>query len=165
MNRINIIINEFKHDNFDNFDEFYDSTKKLVYYIIYNIIRTKEDTEDLMQDTYIKFMENIHKINIFQSPLSYLSMIAKNLSINYYNKKKSYVIDSEFVYSIPEEKEELVDLGIVDLLEGATKEIVIMHIIGGMKFVEISSCLNKPLGTVLWLYNKGIKQLKKEVGE
>ena len=45
------------------------------------------------------------------------------------------------------------------------KEIVSLKIIGDLKFREIAEIVNKPLGTVLWIYNKAIKYLKKKVGE
>ena len=54
---------------------------------------------------------------------------------------------------------------LLDLLEPLEKEIIIMHVINDLKFREISKILNKPLGTVLWIYNKAIKKMKMEVGE
>ena len=40
-----------------------------------------------------------------------------------------------------------------------------MHIVGEMKFKEISKVMNKPLGTVLWIYNRAIKKLRDKVGD
>ena len=40
-----------------------------------------------------------------------------------------------------------------------------MHAINDLKFKEIASITKKPLGTVLWIYNKAIKKLKEKVGE
>jgi len=34
-----------------------------------------------------------------------------------------------------------------------------------MKFREISDHLQKPLGTVIWLYNKAIKKMQEEAKE
>ena len=48
-------------------------------------------------------------------------------------------------------------------LDDTSKEIVILHVINELKFKEIAKIVNKPLGTVLWIYNKAIKTLKGEL--
>ncbi|MFA6936431.1 MAG: sigma factor-like helix-turn-helix DNA-binding protein, partial [Bacilli bacterium] len=40
------------------------------------------------------------------------------------------------------------------------REVVFLHINNDLKHREISKVINKPLGTVLWIYNKAIKKLK-----
>lgn len=43
------------------------------------------------------------------------------------------------------------------------REVLILHIISGLKHRETAVLLNIPLGTVLWRYNEGIKELLKIV--
>ena len=40
-----------------------------------------------------------------------------------------------------------------------------MHVINDLKFREIAEIIHKPIGTVLWVYNKAIKKLKEKVGD
>ncbi|MFA7417825.1 MAG: sigma-70 family RNA polymerase sigma factor, partial [Acholeplasma sp.] len=54
---------------------------------------------------------------------------------------------------------------ILDLLDEIEKEVVTLHIINDLKFREIAKILKKPLGTVLWIYNKAIKKLRDKVGD
>ena len=42
------------------------------------------------------------------------------------------------------------------------KQIVLLHIVDEYTFKEIAEMLDKPIGTVLWLYNKAIKQMRTE---
>ena len=49
--------------------------------------------------------------------------------------------------------------------EYAEKEIATLKLIGNLKYREIASLLNKPMGTVQWIYNNAIKKLRKKVGE
>ena len=42
------------------------------------------------------------------------------------------------------------------------REIIVMHDVSGMKFREIASIMNKPVGTVLARYNRSIRKLKKQ---
>ena len=168
MNRINEIVEEFKHKNFDSFDEFYQLTSKILYVTIHDIVKSRPDTEDLMQDTYMKFLNNIDKCSTSWSPQAYLIKIGKNNAINFYNrmKKVSYA-DDEYLDTLQEEQEESlgIDLEILELLKDNEKEIVKLHIVGNLKFREIADILDKPLGTILWSYNKAIKYLRKEVSK
>lgn len=166
MDRVREILLELKKNDYSSFDEFYELTNRLVYIMISSIIKNKIIVEDLMQDTYVKFIENIDKISLSSNPTAYLAQIAKNISINTFNKNQKMIYTSDYFDNYGEQKEESrVDLGIIDYLEGIDKEIVSLKIIGDLKFREIAEIVNKPLGTVLWIYNKAIKYLKKKVGE
>lgn len=168
MNRINEIVNELKQQNYQSFDEFYQTTSRLVYVMIVKYINDKQLVEDLMQDTYCKFLEVIAKIQTEVNPTAYLAQIAKNLAINEVNKQKRVVLDEEYVYTVKQEidpENNKVSLGIIDYLTGDDYQVVSMHIVGMMKFKDIAKVMNKPLGTVLWIYNRAIKKLKSKVGD
>ncbi len=70
---------------------------------------------------------------------------------------------------IPSPEEESYDdpdiLKLLDYLSKDEREIVVMHVINDLKFREIARIMNKPLGTVMWIYNKAMKYLKEKVGE
>lgn len=167
MERVNEIVKEFQNNNYDSFEEFYELTSKILYVIINDIVKNTSDSEDIMQDTYMKFLKNIDKCSTSWSPQAYLMKIGKNNAINFYNKKKHELVDSDVIdqISAPEENDSAVDLGILDLLNQEQREIVELHIVGNLKFREISDIVDKPLGTVLWIYNKAIKYLRKEVSK
>jgi RNA polymerase sigma-70 factor (ECF subfamily) len=42
-------------------------------------------------------------------------------------------------------------------------QIVTLHVIGELKFREISEMMSIPLGTVLWKYQKAISKLQKTI--
>ena len=83
------IIYELKHDNLDFFDDFYDLTKKQVYYAIMMIVKDVEATEDIMQDTYLRFLNNINRYKDNTNVIAFIVTIARNLAINYYNRRDS----------------------------------------------------------------------------
>lgn len=168
MGRVKQIIKELKDNNYRSFDEFYSMTSKLVYYVIADIIKNKQTIEDLMQDTYLKFIQNINSVNPNQNPNAYLAQIAKNLALNEYKKSKRMIIDETHFTNLKDPTESRdcgIDLGIINYLVGEEKEIVTLKLIGDLKFREIAVMLDKPLGTVQWIYNNAIKKLRKKVGE
>ena len=167
---IDDIINELRVANYAHFDEFYNSTKKNVFFSIAAIVKDNSTIDDLMQDTYIKFLENISKYQSKTSINAYLSTIAHNIAINYYNREKRLVHDEEVIDYISDDTkkknnyEEIEALELLKSLDPTSKEIVVLHIINDLKFKEIANIVNKPLGTVLWIYNKALKELKKKAG-
>lgn len=164
------IVEEFRDCNYDHFDIFYEETKKTVFFALASIVKNKDEVDDLIQDTYVKFLENIGKYKSKTNVKAYLSTMAHNIAINHYNKEKRLVHnDLVFDYIKDDTKEEFsTDIEVVEMLKDLdqiSKEIVILHVINELKFKEIASIVDKPLGTVLWIYNKAMKQLRRKVGD
>ena len=161
------IIEEFRVGNYDSFDEFYHQTNKQLYVFIYDIFRNRQSSEDLLQETYMRFLNHIDKYKKNTNYFNFLVTIARNLAINEYHKQKRMVYDEEYIYSVKEESPtDVPDLFyLLDYLNEKEREIVILHMIDNLKFKEIAKMKDKPLGTILWLYNKAIKKLKRKVEE
>ena len=160
------IIEEFRVCNYVNFDYFYNETKKNVFFSIAAIIDDKDIIDDLMQDTYIRFLENIDKYKTGTSINAYLSTIAHNISINYYNREKRLIHNDEVIEVVKDrEKDPYDEIEAIELLkdlEPLEKQVVVLHVLNDLKFRKIADIIQKPLGTVLWIYNKAIAKLKKK---
>ena len=50
-------------------------------------------------------------------------------------------------------------------LKEKDRQIVIMHVLGGLKHRELAEIFNMPLGTVLFKYNSALKKLRKYITE
>ncbi|MFA6801492.1 MAG: RNA polymerase sigma factor [Acholeplasmataceae bacterium] len=166
--KIKDIIFEFKHQNYKNFDTFYRLTERQVYFAIVTISKDQDVTKDLMQDTYMKFIEKIDQFNDQLSVYAYLTTIGRNLAINEYNRRKRDIHDEQIFDYIPspnkvDENEGILD--ILDTLDDIKRDIVVMHVINDLKFREIAKVLTMPLGTVQWHYHEAIKILKEKVGD
>ncbi len=164
--KLDEIIEEFRECNYTNFDYFYNETKKNVFFSIAAIIKDRSVIDDLMQDTYLKFLENIDKYKKNTNINAYLSTIAHNISINYYNKEKRVVRNDEVIDYIQDKNNDPYDeIEVIELLKDLSdieREIVVLHVINELKFKDIANIVNKPLGTVLWIYNKAIGFLRKK---
>ena len=165
---IDDIVEEFREANYNHFDEFYNATKKNVFFSIAAIVKDNSVIDDLMQDTYIKFLENINKYQK-TSINAYLSTMAHNIAINYYNKEKRIIHDDEIIDyqqdNTNEKNYEYIEaLELLKELDDISREIVVLHTINDLKFKEIAKIVDKPIGTVLWIYNKAIKELQRKVG-
>ena len=160
------LIKKFKANDYSEFNQFYTSTKKQVYFTALVVLKDNGLAEDVMQETYITFLETIDNFIEGANVFSYLTVIARNKAINIYNKNKKVTYDDDKMANVPTEMEEG-NSGVMEILShlksDREREIVMYHVILGYKFNEISKIVSEPLGTVLWRYNKAMKTLKKEV--
>ncbi len=159
---------QLQNDKMEYFDEFYNLTKNKVFYMAYSILQDYHLSEDILQDTYIKFLKHKKKVKVDGNILSYLLEISKNLSLNYVKKHKKVVNIDNIVFKYEEQyQEEFEELKLVKDMKKILNEnefqIIILRIINELTNNEIATLLNKPLGTVLWTYNNAIKKLRRDL--
>lgn len=165
---INQIVEELIKNDYSHFDEFYQLTSRQIYFSAITILNDHALAEDILQDTYLSFLSNILQYKKGHNIYAYLSVIARNLSINLYHKRNRTVQNEDYINTTiaddPYGNSRI--QSILNLLDQPIeKEIVTYHTILEYKFIDISKIVQKPLGTVLWIYNKAIKKLKERLGE
>lgn len=148
------------------FEYIYKTTSSSVYAIIKNIVKDHNLTEDLMQETYIKMIKSINSYNDKYNFRSWILTIARNNAIDKYRKmQKELLVDiSESEYLFPSTKSNVTNEYnanfFLSLLDNDEREVVILHAMEGFKHREISKIIDKPIGTVTWLYNKAMKKMQ-----
>ncbi len=90
-------------------EEFFESAFNLYYervvVCVYRYCKDWSVSENLAQDTYVTFWENLTKVDLDRTPLPYLLVVAKNKTLNYLNreivknKHKSHVSSQEMLIS------------------------------------------------------------------
>lgn len=161
-------VQEMKKGNLEAFNPFYEETKKPIFYNILSLTKSHELSEDLLHDTYVKFLKDIKNIDEEKSILGYLMVMSRNLTLDYLkrNKKVSYVDDTS-IFSTGHEYDKYEDSTLLNkikkILNDKEYEIFILHALNDLTFKEIASLKKKPLGTIIWSYNNSIKKIQKEV--
>jgi len=162
---LNDLVRRLKRGDEAAFKELYNGSYRQVFFVVLPIIRDKALAEDIVQDTYLKFLE---KLNDYKdrNVLSYLITIGKNLAINEYNKRKRITkVDdfSDFSYydhiEIKLERKEAIQKAL-SILEKDELDIFLLHVLEGLTHRELSVIMDKPLGTVSWIYAKAVKKMK-----
>lgn len=164
------VIEQLKNRDEKAFEYVYTQTKKGVYIIIFNVIKDHDLTQDLMQDVYLKMLERIHQYQSKTNFYNWLLMIAKNLAIDTYRREKKLVHYDEVDYDqtlsaqddTPDQKDEFKRL--LSVLTEEEKEIVLLRIVDEMKHKDIAKLVDKPVGTVTWLYQQALDKMKKVRG-
>ncbi|MBE6143192.1 MAG: RNA polymerase sigma factor [Erysipelotrichaceae bacterium] len=160
---------KFKVNDYSMFNEFYKMTSKQVYFTALGVLKDHSLAEDILQDTYVTFLNNIDNVKENQNIYAYLTMIARNKSLNLLKENKRLVFDEDIMRNITyqTDKNQYSDVDqILSYLDSQEdREIIIYHVLLDYKFKDIAKIIKKPLGTVLWKYNKAMKYLKERIGE
>ncbi len=152
------------------FEHVYHLTKKGVYSVAYSIVKSHAIAEDLMQDVYIKMMTSIHLYKKETNFYNWLLQLTKNLSIDYYRKyQKQINMDQNDFNEIFQSNEQPPDeetkfIFMMSILDEEEKMIVLLKVVDQMKHKEIAKLLNKPTGTIQFMYNQAIKKIQKNEG-
>lgn len=160
------IIDKLKRKNEQAFEYVYQQTKRGVYSMIFSIVKDHGTTEDLMQDVYMKMMTSLDQYQKNTNFNNWIVTIAKYQAIDYYRKEKriTHVDDTDFDSILrsqdPSPDEETQFEMMMSALSESERSVVLLKIVDDMKFKEIAKVLDKPLGTVLWLYQEAMKKLK-----
>ncbi|MCL2556666.1 MAG: RNA polymerase sigma factor [Firmicutes bacterium] len=165
--QLEIFMRQLHSGNINALDNIYTLTSKSIYMLSCAILKNTEKAKDIMQETFIRVVANIDKYKS-DNALAWILTIARNLSYREYaNSGRSISLDI-FKESVSDGKStEELWTGEIDLnkamaqLSVEEREVVTLFSIKGYKHREIAQIIGKPLGTVLWMYNKTIKKLKK----
>ena len=91
----NLIGRMQRYGDEEAFAEFYKLTAKGLYSYLMSVVGKKENAEDLMQDTYIRFRQNVQSYVRGTNPSAYLIQIGKNLALNFL-KRSGYERQTDF---------------------------------------------------------------------
>jgi RNA polymerase sigma-70 factor (ECF subfamily) len=143
------------------FDMIYQLTYRKIYFLVLPILRDKALAEDIMQDTYLKFLEKLYSYKAKNS-LAYILTIARNLAINEYNKVEDEDINlfsfDEYL-EISVENKDLITKAL-SVLNEFERNVFLLHELENLKHREIAVILNKPIGTITWTYQQAIKKMR-----
>ena len=140
---------------------------------IYAITGNRDEADDIMQDTWIKVIENGDNFDPKRGKFTnYIYTIAKNLALENIRKKnkfKEIISDMDTDYEDIELQYEMKDMGeylrkeISTLKPVGSQDTLILYYFGGFDLKEISLMLNTKEHNVLNWLKRGREQLKKKI--
>lgn len=168
--KLDTVIKALKRGDDNAFDIMYEETKSIVFYTALDVLKDRALAEDIMQDTYLKVLKELDRYTFNQGFRGWIKTIAKNISINAYNKRKKEVNvtvdDSPYLFTTDnDDLENRYFLNkLLKTLSDDERQIVMRHAVYQETHKAIASSMDMPLGTVLWKYQQALKKLKKKGG-
>lgn len=143
----------------------YDEYYRLIYYVAVTIVKDEDTAQDIMQDTFVTFMNHIEEYEDDGHLKQYLTSIARNLAINVYQarkRKKEIPLDTVGEIPISDDRSKVeVILTLQHALTEEEADLVMMKIIYENSFREIAEEKNLTIGTVQAKYYKALEKLRK----
>lgn len=154
------------------FNELVDTYKERLYWYIRKIILTHEDTDDVLQNVFIKVWFNIENFRNDSNLYTWLHRIATNESINFLNKKKKHAaisLDNQN-YNIAnniKQNENIDSKGIewklqlaIQTLPKKQKLIFLLRYYEGFSFKEIGEIIKISMGGLKSNYHQAYHKIK-----
>jgi len=155
------IIAKIKKGNINYYSLIVKKHTAIIYRFIKNKISVKEDTEDLVQNSFLKLYKSIHRLDENKPILPYLYEIAKNeLKMFYRSRKPTIQLNENIIGDETADKETINDNeSYLKLLKKKEKEIFLL-INKGFKNEEIANKFKTPLNTIKSIIRRARLRLK-----
>ena len=144
-------------------DQYADMIKRICFYYLKN----KEDTEDIFQNVFLKYMLYEESFVDKEHEKSWLIRVSINACKDYlrsFSRKRTVSIEtmSEIKTELTKENKELLEALLS--LPSKYKDVIYLYYYEGYTAIEIGHILGKKENTVYSLLSRGRKLLRKKLG-
>ncbi len=158
-------IKDISNNNIEAFESLYKITKSSVYGFALSLLKNVEDAEDVMHDVYIKIYANAGEYKNEGKPMAWILTITRNLAYSKLRSNKHTENIDDLVDMLGRNDHVTVEnkllLNVVfKEVSDEERNILLLHIVAGLKHREIARFMNIHLSTALSKYHRAIKKLR-----
>ncbi|WP_167618188.1 RNA polymerase sigma factor [Maribellus sediminis] len=168
------LVRKLHEDDVEAFDQIFKRYGDRLYGFAFKYLKSKEETEGLVQDVFLKIWENRKKLKKESSLKSYLFTIAYHNICHLFRKKQiflKYIEESKVVETKTIDLEKQLEYQatlsqvdkLIDQLPGKQKEVFIKSRKEGKSTSEIAKEMNLSPGTVDNYISTALKLLRKQI--
>jgi len=174
------LVKLYKKGNNQAFEVLLSRYKSKAYTYIYLIVRNKELTEDIFQDTFIKAIATIQQGRYVESGrfLAWINRIAHNLIIDYFRREKNEntfstdALEYDFINNAKLSEKSIEDtisteqilldvVHLVDFLPASQQEVIRMRFFEDLSFKEIAERTDVSINTALGRMRYALLNMRK----
>lgn len=173
-----VLIARVKKGDCEAFNPLVERYKMPLYKVLYRMVRNRDDTEDLVEEAFIKAYRAISRFDLKRSFYAWICRIAVNNAINFIKKERRGQVQSIGMveYRLTAEKgnpvkmtrekilKERISAAIAKLPE-EYRMILVLRVDEEYSYEEISDMLKIPKGTVMSRLARARQKLKKLFNE
>ena len=149
------------------FDLLYEHYFRFMFSVAYSVLSHEDDCYDVIQSVMLRLYLLEDKLFPTDHELSWLKTVVKNEALMRLRKEK-VTAPLEECFELPVYDQRIDDFvnmeefnALTATLNERQRKVVTMKIMGDMTHKEIAKFLSMPIGTVQWLYNTSIKELRR----
>jgi len=171
------LMQEIKDGNVLAFDILYKKYSKRIFNFTYSILKSTEDSENIVQDVFLNLWGNRHKVEKNSSIKCYIFTIAYNSAISIIRKKIRESQFIEYLISLQDLEQNAVNIeleynelkdtfnDIINHLPARQKEVYLFHNVEGLKYQEIAERLNISVNTIETHMSRALKTIQEKLGK
>lgn len=159
-----------EHGAAEALEKLYSCTKDSIYGYALSMLKNTQDAEDVLHDCYVTVWQSAPDYVSRGKPMAWLFTITRNLCMSRLRSRQRFT-------DLPEEDWErclelkantdpddrlLLGLCLKELSD-EDREILLLHVLSGLRFREIADITGRPLSTVLSKYHRTLKKLRKRL--
>lgn len=153
------LINKILAGDHELFSELVTRYKKLIYSVVYNMIKDKEEVNDISQEIFIRLYQALNRYNPEYKFSTWSVKIATNYCLDVLRKKKADVVPIDEMIEVPyngdtpelkyirKEQKNKIREAIEELPEKYKIPIILFHQ-NGLSYEEMTHILNEPMTIV-----------------
>jgi RNA polymerase sigma-70 factor (ECF subfamily) len=163
---------KLKRGDADALRRIYEKYKDDLLTVAVSLLNETAAAEDILHDVFVSFAEDVERFHLYGSLRSYFITCVVNRVRDRFRSKMYQVVEIDSVWpvgsnSADDPAETLLDSERTQLLTEALaqlpigqREVVILHLQGGMKFREIAEMQRISINTVQGRYRYGLDKLR-----
>jgi len=168
-------MSRIKAGDLSAFDLLYKRYYSRLYRFAFSLLKSVEDSENIVQDTFLSFLENIHKIEKDISVKYYIFTITHNCTISLIRKRSKESKFTEYLRSIQSDEEDVVYSEdehrelvrkvklIINQLPDRQREVYLLHKVENLKYKEIAEQLDISVNTVENHISRALKSIRGKI--
>jgi len=166
-----LLIRKLKHGNRDALRLLYEKYKDNLRTIAGAMLHDTEAAEDILHDVFVSFAEDVRGLQIRTSLKNYLTTCVVNRVRDEFRRRQPRMIEldkaepispstncSESLIEVDEKSQVLTDA--LSAIPFEQREVIVLHLKGGLKFREIAKAQQTSISTVHGRYRYGLKKLR-----
>lgn len=170
-----ILISKIKRGDKNAFEQIYYKYSKILGYFLLGYLKSKEDAEEIIQETFLKVWENRSNLECESNFKSYLFQVSKNATINKLRRKnvediyRAYLFDHFFEADNSTENDIYFDdyqhiyQQVIEELPPRRKDIFLLSRQKGLTYDQIAKVMNISSKTVEKQMSEALKFVKKRL--
>lgn len=159
-----------KIDKLKLLESFITEHQEAHYRLAYSYVRNKENALDIVQDSILKALRSIDRLEEINYLKTWFYRIIVNTSIDFIRKHRRITVmdDDILVVHLPQLEDEMTDMDLreaIDQLPPKYKTLIILRFFEDLKIDEIAEITGHNVNTVKTRLYRALKKLRIEVGE
>ena len=157
--RLKMLLQQLRNGDQRAFSDIYQEMKVPVFTVLVRMTGDRSLAEDLLQEVFLKIYQQPPQV---EKPRAYLFRMTRNLAVDVLRRSQpTESLEEQEHLGITYDSDVKLDLEqAFSMLTLQERQLVAFHLSAGLTFREVAAIVERPLGTVLWQYQKAIGKLR-----